>query len=277
MINEKELISVIMATYQGDDEKHFVQAVESILKQTYNNLEFILCVDGEIPEERETLIERFIEKDSRVHVIYLEQNKGPACARNIGINLARGDYLAIMDADDISMPHRLEIELTELKRTKVDIIGSSYLEFMGNIQNSVIHKLPITHQSIVKSLPYFCPMASPTVLGKVSFFKNNPYREDLRVSEDYLLWVSMVRSGAIMGNIVEPLVYYRRGSDFSIRRRGLKYVRGDLIAKFAALYFLPIYKQPFIAVFTVLSTLIVRLSPPFVFNKLRDFKHILFR
>tara|TARA_R110002167_G_C12703530_1_gene654002 strand:+ start:9546 stop:10382 length:837 start_codon:yes stop_codon:yes gene_type:complete len=276
MVNNNALISVVMATYHGDDEQHFITAIESILSQTYNNLELIVCVDGRVSEDRKRVIDDFVQRDSRINVIYLEQNRGPAHARNKGIKFAKGDYLAIMDADDISMSHRLEYELNELKRTKVDVIGSSYLEFTDDPKVSIIHKFPSTHQHIIKGMPYFCPMASPTVFGKTICFKNLPYREDLRVSEDYYLWISMVKSGVIMGNVVEPLVYYRRGSDFSNRRRGFKYVRGDLIAKFSALDLMPFYKQPFIVVFSVLSTLIVRLSPEFIFNKLRDIKHSLF-
>jgi glycosyltransferase involved in cell wall biosynthesis len=275
MEKSDELISVVMATYHGDDEQHLITAIESILSQTYSNIELIICVDGIISNNRKLLIDGINEKDPRVSVLYLEKNRGPAYARNKGIISARGDYLAIMDSDDISVPNRLEYELNELKRTQVDIIGSSYLEFMDDTKISVIRDFPSTHQLIIRDMPYFCPMASPTVLGKMIFFKNQPYREDLRVSEDYYLWITMAKSGAILGNTMEPLLYYRRGSDFSNRRRGFKYVRGDLIAKFSALGLLPVYKQPFVAIFSLLTTVVVRLSPAFIFNMLRDIKHTL--
>jgi len=277
MAEKNPLISVVMATYRGDDSKFFALAIDSILQQTYKNIELILCVDGVITEDRRLLIDGYIEKDKRINAVYSEKNEGPASARNKGIKFAKGGYLAIMDADDISMPTRLEFELNELKRTGVDIIGSSYLEFVDDINKHVMRKFPVTHSLIVKGMPYYCPMASPTVLGKKEFFIENPYREDLRVSEDYYLWIAMVKSGATLGNTPVPLLYYRRGADFSSRRRGLKYVSGDLIAKFSALSLLPVYSRPFVAIFSIVSTVIVRLSPPFVFNSLRDIKHIFSR
>jgi glycosyltransferase involved in cell wall biosynthesis len=274
MNNEKQ-ISVIMATYHGDEESYFIQSVESILNQTYRNLELILCVDGQVSAKRSQLIVDMQKNDLRVKAIHLKRNGGPARARNKGIASALGSYIAIMDADDISVPHRLERELSELKKSKVDIIGSSYIEFCVDNDNTTINSFPINHDHIIKAMPYFCPMASPTILGKASFFKTIPYREDLRVSEDYYLWIAMVKCGAKMMNIAEPLLYYRRGTDFSKRRRGFKYVRGDLIAKLSAISLLPIYMRPFILIFSILTTVLVRLSPSFIFNKLRNIKHSL--
>lgn len=271
------LISVIMATYHGDDEGELTEAIDSILLQSYSNIELILCVDGEISKHRQHFIDFYISKDSRVKATYLKQNRGPSTARNKGIDSSNGEFIAIMDADDISMPHRFEFELSELNRLGVDVIGSSYLEFSNDLHTTSLHSFPKEHSQIIKCLPYYCPMASPTILGRRECFLNNKYPEDLRVSEDYYLWVSMVKTGVLFANTKEPLIYYRRGKDFSSRRRGIKYVKGDIIAKFSALSLLPFYLRPFIAIFTLITTVIVRLSPPRIFGLLRAVKHQIFK
>lgn len=113
------LISVLMPAYNA--EKYIKEAIESILNQTFSNFEFIIIDDGSI-DATEEIIKSF--KDSRIVYIKNEKNLGLIKTLNKGISIARGEFIARMDSDDISMPQRFELQLDVFKKYKgVDIVN----------------------------------------------------------------------------------------------------------------------------------------------------------
>ena len=99
------IVSVIMPSYNA--ERFINESIESILRQTYGEWELII-VDDKSTDNTARVIESYIQKDKRIKCILLEENSGPAVARNRAIKEARGHYIAFLDADDLWMPQKLE-------------------------------------------------------------------------------------------------------------------------------------------------------------------------
>ena len=119
-----ELISVIVPIY--NTEKYLVECVESIRKQTYSNIEIILVDDGSTYASIE-ICDGFAEKDSRVRVFH-KKNEGVAVARNFGIQQSNGQYVVIVDSDDIAVDRMIEVLYTQIKENDADIaVGNYYI------------------------------------------------------------------------------------------------------------------------------------------------------
>lgn len=119
-----ELISVIVPIY--NTEKYLVECVESLRKQTYSNIEIILVDDGSTDASIE-ICDEFAEKDSRVKVFH-KKNEGVAVARNFGIQQSNGQYVVIVDSDDIAVDRMIEVLYTQIKENDADIaVGNYYI------------------------------------------------------------------------------------------------------------------------------------------------------
>ena len=115
-------ISVIMATYKEKIELLKV-AIESILKQTYNNFEFIIILDNPENIEHIRCIENYQKNDDRIRFYINEKNMGLTKTLNKALSLSKGKYICRMDADDVSMPDRIEKQLHYLNQYHYDLIG----------------------------------------------------------------------------------------------------------------------------------------------------------
>ena len=145
MINDTELISVIVPVYKA--EKHLEKCVESIINQTYTNLEIILVNDGS-PDNSGKLCDELIKKDSRIKVIHKE-NGGPSSARNLGIKNASGKYVAFIDSDDYIKFDMYEILYKKLKGNDADLsaISIAMVRENGAIINGTDTKEPDSNPS----------------------------------------------------------------------------------------------------------------------------------
>jgi glycosyltransferase involved in cell wall biosynthesis len=255
------LVSVVMATYAGDNFEHLKIAIGSILNQSYPNIELLIICDGPVDSER---INYFSHLPDVVNVLYHVENSGPAVARNIGIEMAAGDYIAIMDADDISLPSRILSQLNFVISRNLDLISSDLLIIDSDGVITGTRQIPHDHDQIRKVAPLRCPMHNPSAFGKASLFKNLKYNPHLRVSEDYELWVRALIDGYRLGNDEIPLVQYRQSSAAIYKRVGFKYAKGDLLVKCKALYLSPFWLRPFYFVIACCASLI-RLMPPVLF------------
>ena len=113
----KPLVSVLMAVYNG--EKYLLEAIESILNQTYTNFEFLIINDGSTDSTEEIILSY---SDQRIRYIKNEQNLKLIASLNKGLDLAKGKYIARMDADDISLPDRLEKQVNFLERNSTKLL-----------------------------------------------------------------------------------------------------------------------------------------------------------
>lgn len=189
-------------------ERYLKEAIESILHQTLNDLEFIIINDGSIDKTGEILDEI---KDERVKVITHPQNWGLSKSINQGIKLSGGMYIARMDADDLSLPQRLASEVNFLEQNPlIGIIGSAAIminekgERMGQVSK------PLSHKTLKWQSLFSTPLLHPTIMARSEVLKNNLFDETFHNSEDYELWSRLIFERNIeIANLKEPLLYYR--------------------------------------------------------------------
>ncbi|SMM98926.1 Glycosyltransferase [uncultured Candidatus Thioglobus sp.] len=194
-------ISVIMPVYNG--EKYLKEAINSILNQTFTDFEFIIINDGST-DNTENIILSY--DDERIIYIKNQENLKISKTLNKGIELAKGEYIARMDADDISIPKRFEKQMSFMqKNPKVDVCGG-WLKTFGYRRRT--WKFPLTHNEI-KAFMLFSPaLVHPCVLGKRAFFTRLKYSDKFVGTEDYELWVRGVDKYTY-ANIPQVLLKYR--------------------------------------------------------------------
>ncbi len=202
--NHDPLISVVMSVYNG--ERYLSEAIDSILSQTFTDFEFIIIDDGSTDTSAE-IVHSY--EDERVSLIR-QKNTGLAAALNKGIELAKGEYIARMDADDVSLPERLEVQVDYLKRHPDVIALGSAADCMDENGNFVFSMVPVcTDIDIKKKLPA-TPFIHPSVIFlKRYFFDAGCYPENLNFApEDTVLFNKMSKLGNF-ANISRPLIRYR--------------------------------------------------------------------
>lgn len=225
--------SVSMCVYGGDSACDFDVAMWSIINQTLKPNEIILVVDGQIPTRIEDVIKKFknqlSETDIILKVIYLEKNMGHGEARRIGLNSCSHDLIALMDADDISVPKRFEKQLDFFERhSDVSAVGGNIYEFIGEPQNCVGKRLvPETDFEIKRYMKKRCPMNQVTVMFKKKDISAVGGYIDWYCEEDYYLWIRLALAGMKFGNIQDNLVYVRVGKEMYQRRGGWKYFKSE--------------------------------------------------
>lgn len=201
-----ELISVILPAYNASD--YIKEAIKSILNQTYINFELIIINDGSTDNTLE-IIRAF--NDSRIKVINNDINKGIIYCLNRGIEESGGEYIARMDADDISLPQRFEKQIEVMKQNPEIVVCGTYINYFGTSKGRFSRSQPkCDNDEIKKSLLIRSAFAHPTVMIRSSILKKNglKYDEAFRSCEDYKLWIDIANYGTFF-NIPQPLLNYR--------------------------------------------------------------------
>jgi glycosyltransferase involved in cell wall biosynthesis len=213
----KEMISVVMGVY---NEPVFLvkQAIDSILKQTYKHLEFIIINDN----PRDVDIDNFIKSygDPRIKYHRNIENLGLAKSLNVGIKIAKGEFIARMDADDISFIDRLEKQLLFLNNnSQIDVVGSAAMIIDEIGAKKGLFKCPITSEQIKVTALLGVPFIHPTVVFRKKVFAEYDfyYNEDYTTAQDFELWSRLVHRMNV-ANLAEPLLYYRK-SEYQISTR----------------------------------------------------------
>jgi glycosyltransferase involved in cell wall biosynthesis len=196
-------ISILMSVYNG--EKYLAEAIESILGQTFTNFEFLIINNGSTDKSRKILLSY---SDNRIKLIDNKINVGLIKSLNKGLDLALGKYIARMDADDISLPGRLQIQFEFMeKNPHIDVCGSWY-EMFGN--KNCITETPVQDKDIKETLFFHNCIAHPTVIIRKNTLDKYQikYNENYLHSEDYELWCREVNR-LKFANIPEALIKYR--------------------------------------------------------------------
>lgn len=208
------LISVIMPCYNA--ERFINESVESILNQTYTNFEFI-AIDDASTDKTYSILQDYSAKDNRIILIKNEKNLRLIKTLNKAISIAKGQYVARMDADDVSRLDRFEKQIQFLQSNpKIDIVSTGYYVIDEN-GKLISKKLP--RQYLAKSCLFasffYVPIGHPEIMGKALIFKENPYLEEECAlhTEDYELWSRLLRKDYHLMNINECLLYYRINSN----------------------------------------------------------------
>lgn len=200
------LISVIMPVYNG--ERYLRQAVESVLSQSFSDFEFIIVNDGST-DSTQTLIETYQRADQRIRVIK-QRNRGVSAARNHAIKLAQGKYIAMQDADDASLPTRLEEQYSFLERnSNVGVVGSNYY-VINNAGERIFTTSVFTKPSDLKlALVFSNQFGQGTIMARAGLLKANGYNQRYRYAEDYDLWLRL-STEVDLANMKRPLYEWRQ-------------------------------------------------------------------
>lgn len=206
-VTKTPLVSVIMPVYNADN--YLAEAIESILKQTYKNFEFII-VDDASTDTSKQIIQKYANKDRRIRSFFSKSNQGEAAARNLGFSKSRGEYIAVMDADDISDKKRLSRQVDYLDQHQDTVILGSNISIMDS--TSVVYgerHYTENDQEIRKEIGWRSPFAHPTIMMRQSTLEQtNGYDEGLLQAPDYDLWFRLLRFGS-GHNLQEKLLIYR--------------------------------------------------------------------
>ncbi len=214
------MISVIMSTYK-EDERLLRESIESILNQTYRDFEYIIILDYPDNDVHKSVIEEYALKDDRIHFYINEKNMGLTDSLNRGLSLCHGEYIARMDADDISLPDRLERQMKYLEKNHYDLIGG--ITEMINENGSLLYSIksvPTDPKKINKALRYSQCIAHPTWLGRKEVFEKNAGYRHMPLCEDYDFILRAVLNGFVVSNLNEAVLKYRMTSN-SISRSNL--------------------------------------------------------
>lgn len=253
------LVSVVTATHAGDDPQHLAQAIDSVIAQTHRPLQYLIVGDGDLPRTTEELIAARVAEHEWIERYPQPGPRGPAATRNAVLPRCRGEYVAILDADDEMVPTRIAEQIDFLNEHALDVVAS-WLEVMDPTGTEVgIRRFPTTTTEIAAKAPFFCPTANTAVLLRRAVLDEFRY-PDLAVGEDYRLWVNLLRAGRRIGNVPRPLTRYRTGSGYFSRRRGWSYAVSDLRTKLRALPLAPLWQAPVVVVVAG-ATFLVRLLP----------------
>lgn len=216
------MISVLMSSYK-EEVAELKLAVESILNQSYKDLEFIIIIDNPDNKIHKAILSEYAKKDRRIRLFINDRNIGLVASLNKALSLAKGDYIARMDADDISVSTRLEKQLKYLTENDYDLIGgiTQMINEDGTLLYS-IQKIPTDFFKIKKSLKYGQCIAHPTWFGKRELFCTLGGYRDIPLCEDYDFTLRAVLQGYKISNINENVLKYRMTAN-SISRSKLFY------------------------------------------------------
>ena len=234
-MKQDNTISIILPVYKNDRPEYVKLSVDSIIKQTYSNIEVNIGVDGPIGEDL-TEILRYFEKIGRVEIHWYKENRGLAIVLNdlLEDSFNKGfQYIARMDADDISMPYRLEKQIAFLEANPdIDVVGGSIeeIDYVGNNRNKVF-VYPYTHTECRDFFAKRNPHAHPAVMFRKSFFDKAQclYRPEYRQNQDTMLWLDGMKSGTKHANIPDVVLKFRvTDSLFKKRRSGWCFAKKQL-------------------------------------------------
>lgn len=207
----KPAVSVVMSVFNG--ERFLAEAIESILNQTFRGFEFIIVNDGST-DRTASILERYEKSDSRVRV-YAQENKGLIASLNLGCGLAQGKFLARMDADDVSMPDRLERQVRFLEHhDKVGLLGGAVEGIDDRGRWLFLVRPPLEDNTIRTALRFysFPIFHSAVLMRKQTFDEAGGYRAQFLHAEDYDLCLRILEHAKV-ANLPDVVLRKRTHSE----------------------------------------------------------------
>ena len=231
--------SVLMLVYAGDRPDQFDAALRSITAQTLPPAEIVLVVDGPVPEGTDAVIRKYREElassGTEFRIIRSEKNLGCGGAKRLGFGQCAYPLIAMMDADDLSVPDRFEKQM-QFFRVHPDTAaaGGMITEFVSAedptdiSRKAGIRTVPETDAEIKDYLKKRCPMNHVSVMVKKDEIEAvGGYMEGYYQNEDMYLWIRLAAAGGKFGNLPDNVVNVRVGEEMYQRRGGMKYFRSE--------------------------------------------------
>lgn len=205
---DKPLISIVMPVYNAGD--FLVDSIESILDQTYDNFEFII-VDDASTDNSWQIIQTYAQKDNRIKAFQNDKNSGVSSTTNFAISKTKGQFIARMDADDVSFPNRLEKQLNFLQKNK-DTIAVGGQCVVIDKQNQVIGQkiFPLNNRKLRKMIFRAVPMQQPSMMINRKLLPENFqwYSPTCMSAEELDVLFKLMKYGKI-ANLKDWTLFYR--------------------------------------------------------------------
>lgn len=205
------LVSIVTPTYNCG--KFIEETIKSVLNQTYKNWEMIIVDDCSTDNTGE-IVKKYVDADDRIIYYCLDNNSGAAVARSKAIELARGNYIAFLDSDDLWTTDKLEVQLNIMKKNKWNFTCTSYeqIDEDSNSLDKVIKSIPRTNYN---RLLLDCPVGNSTVMYNVEKMGKFVV-PNIRKRNDDALWLQMLKKEKYIYGIDKVLMKYRiRGNSIS--------------------------------------------------------------
>ena len=194
-------VSVLMPVYNASS--FLKESIDSILSQSFTDFEFLIINDGST-DPSANIIDSYT--DYRIKHIKFPVNGGITKALNIGLDIAQGEYIARMDADDLALPQRLEKQVMFMDQNPDVGVSGTWVEYFGKRKGVMM--APQNHKEILWTLLFGSPFFHPSVIMRTKLIREIKYPSDFPHAEDYGLWMELV-TRTRFANIPEPLLKYR--------------------------------------------------------------------
>lgn len=210
------MITVLLPAYNA--EKYIKRAIDSVLTQTFTDFELLIVNDGSTDATQEMIVSY---SDPRIRLVNMAHNMGLVEALNHGLTLAKGEYIARMDADDISLPTRFAKQVKFLENNPDYIAcGTGIINFNETLESYL--EYPQSDEKIRIALTFFeRNICHPTVMLRKSIIDEHAivYRDDYPHAEDYTLWIDLALHGKL-ANLKEGLLkYYKHSEQISCKHQ----------------------------------------------------------
>ncbi len=221
--------SVLISVYAKDNPAWLAQALDSVLHNTVRPAETAVAVDGPVGAELKAVLEDFARREG-VSVWYFPQNRGRGAALQEAVPKCTHEWVALMDADDISLPNRFELLLRYFQQyPETDICGGQNEEVDSHtLQTVSFRRVPLSHEALIGYVKSRSPFNQQTVMFKKTAVQRAGGYRAFHLFEDYDLWVRMAHSGARLANLPDILVKMRVDERMFARRGGWKYFKSNV-------------------------------------------------
>jgi teichuronic acid biosynthesis glycosyltransferase TuaG len=202
------LVSIITPSFNCC--KYISSTIESVINQNYTNWELIIVDDCSTDNSSE-IIRHYTKLDQRIKSVFLSSNQGAAVARNAGMVISQGRYIAFLDSDDVWLPNKLEVQLDFMRKSDAPISFTEYDvydEELLNCQHRIKVPLQIDYSGYLKTtiIGMSTAIIDTEKIGSFSFY-------NIRTRQDTYLWITLLKKGFIAYGISEPLTKYRIRKD----------------------------------------------------------------
>ena len=233
-MNQKKVeCSVLICLYKGDKAEYFREAVDSIFQQSVTPKEIVIVVDGPIGGKLEKVLDEVVARSKSVVLVRLPKNVGVGAANNEGLKHCSCELIAKMDADDVAVKNRLELQVNAFNGDpKLTLLGGQLAEFSGDKENIVSsRRVPTTSKAIRQFAKRRSPFNNQTVMYKKSAVLAVGGYPKLNRAEDYYLFSKLIAEGYKVKNLSDVLVYFRLDDDAIERRRTWRHTKEIIRAR----------------------------------------------
>ncbi len=203
-----DLVSVIIPFYK---KKKFInETINSILKQTYDNIEIVIIYDDLERDDLNFLRENFSD-NNKIRIIVNDRNLGAGFSRNKGIAAAKGNYISFIDADDLWSKEKISKQINYMKKNNLQISHTSY-EIIDE-EGAILSTRKSRNFNNYKNILTSCDIGLSSVLLKKELITEETKFANLKTKEDFVLWLKILKLGYEIGGLEEPLMSWRKTKD----------------------------------------------------------------